>query len=34
MVTGEAYDAVSKLQTEELQLFQAPRINLIRHIYE
>ena len=33
MVTGEAYDAVSKQQNEEHQLFQALHIDLIRHIY-
>lgn len=28
------YDAVNSEQNEELQLFQAPHINLIRRIYE
>ena len=32
MVAGEAYDAVSKQQNEELQLFQEPRISLLHHI--
>ena len=32
MVTGEAYDAVSKQQNEELQLFQVPRISLLHHM--
>ena len=32
MVIGEVYDAVSKQQNEELQLFQEPRISLLHHI--